>query len=144
MQASRVQLRVPPYNWLLSSNWYHDFFFCQGFLHRHWQFTGQQGKGRNHLLFHSTTSIPAQTLRHLFATLPVRWLSRIFNRNACVCQTATWWDLPPYRMVSWMFSFTSCLVRFFTSFLTLFITFYISHISLFVLKKLVHFLMLLV
>ena len=27
------------------------FFFYQGFLHRHWQFTGQQGKGGDHLLF---------------------------------------------------------------------------------------------
>ena len=31
-------------------------FFYQGFRHRHWQFTGQQGKGGDHLLFHSTTS----------------------------------------------------------------------------------------
>ena len=27
------------------------FFFWQGFLHRYWPFTGQQGKGRDHLLF---------------------------------------------------------------------------------------------
>ena len=32
------------------------FFFYQGFLHRHWRFTGQQGKRRGHLLFHSTTA----------------------------------------------------------------------------------------
>ena len=55
------------------------FFFYQGFLHRHWRFTGQQGKGGDHLLFHSTTSTRSRTLRHLFATLHVRWLSRIFN-----------------------------------------------------------------
>ena len=56
-------------------------FFCQGFLHRHWQ----QGKGGDRLL-HSNTSTRSQTLRHLFATLHVRWLSRIFNRNAYVYQ----------------------------------------------------------
>ena len=74
------------------------FFFYQGFLHRHWRFTGQQGKGGDHLLFHSTTSTCSRILRHLFATLHVRWLSRISNRNVCVYQTATQWDLPPYRI----------------------------------------------
>ena len=43
----------------------------------------------DHLLFHSTISTRSRTLRHLFATLHVRWLSRIFNRNVCVYQTAT-------------------------------------------------------
>ena len=70
------------------------FFFYQGFLHIHWLFTGQQGNEGDHLLFHSTTSTRSRTLRNLFATLHVRWLSRIFSRNACVCQTATGWDLP--------------------------------------------------
>ena len=78
------------------------FFFYQGFLHRQWRFTGQQRKGGDHLLFHSTTSTRSQTLRHLYATLHVRWLSRIFNRNACVYQTATRWDLPPYRVTIWV------------------------------------------
>ena len=78
------------------------FFFYQDFLHRHWRFTWQQGKGGGHLLFHSTTSTRSRTLRHLFATLHVRWLSRIFNCNACVYQTATRWDLPPYRITIWV------------------------------------------
>ena len=73
------------------------FFFCQGFLHWHWRFKGQQGKEGDHLLFHSTTSTRSLILRHLFATLHVRWLSRIFNRSACVYQSGTRWDLPPYR-----------------------------------------------
>ena len=51
------------------------FFFYQGFLHRHWRFTEQQGKAGDHLFFHSTTSTRSRTLRHLFATLHVRWLS---------------------------------------------------------------------
>ena len=78
------------------------FFLYQRFLHRHWRFTGQQGKRGDHLLFLSTTSTRSRTLRHLFATLHVRWLSRIFNRNACVYQTATRWDLPPYRITIWV------------------------------------------
>ena len=79
------------------------FFFNQGFLsqtltsHR----TTVEGRGPSFLLFYSTTSARSRTLRHLFATMHVRWLSRIFNRNACVYQLATWWDLPPYRISIW-------------------------------------------
>ena len=40
--------------------------------------------------------------RHLFATLHVRWLSHISNRNACIYQTATRWDFPPYRITIWL------------------------------------------
>ena len=32
----------------------------------------------------------------------MRWLSRIFNRNACVYQTATRWDLPTYQINIWL------------------------------------------
>ena len=53
----------------------------------------QDSKGmEGRIFFHSTTSNRSRTLRPLFATLHVRWLSRIFNRNACVYQTATRWD----------------------------------------------------
>ena len=73
------------------------FFSIRVFFHRHWRFTGQQGTGGDHRLFHSTTSTRSRTFRHLFATLHVRWLSRIFNCKSCVYQTATRWDLSPYR-----------------------------------------------
>ena len=72
------------------------------FFHGHWQFTGQQGKKGDHLFFHSTTSTCSQTFRHLFVTLHLRWLSHIFNSNACIYQTATRWDLPLYRITIWM------------------------------------------
>ena len=65
-------------------------------------FTGQQRKAEDHFLFHSTTSTRSRTLRHLFATLHVRWLPRIFNCNASVYQTASRWDLPPYRITIWV------------------------------------------
>ena len=78
------------------------FFFYQGFLHRHWRFTGQQEKGGDHLLFHSTTSSRSRTLRHLLATLHVRWLSHIFNRTTCIYQAATRWDLQPYWITIWL------------------------------------------
>ena len=85
-------------------------FFYQSFLfffHRHWRFTGQQGKGGDHLLFHSITSTSSRNIRHLLASLHVRWLSRISNRNACVYQAATRWYLQPYRITNWLM--TQCL-----------------------------------
>ena len=78
------------------------FFSIRVFFHRHWRLTGQQGKGGDHFLFHSTTSTRSRTFRHLFVTLHVTWLSRIFNRIACIYQTATWWDLLPYRITIWL------------------------------------------
>ena len=78
-----------------------NFFSYQGFLHRHWRFRGQYRKGGDHLIFHCTTSTCSRKLRNLFATLHMRWLSHIFNRNACVYQTATRWDLPPYGITIW-------------------------------------------
>ena len=51
------------------------FFSIRVFFHRHWQLTGQQGKGGDLFLFHSTTSTRSRTFRHLCATLHVRWLS---------------------------------------------------------------------
>ena len=78
------------------------FFSIRIFLHGHWRLTGQLGKGGDYLLFHSTTSTRSRTFSHLFATLHVRWLSRIFNRTTCIYQTATWWDLPPYGITIWL------------------------------------------
>ena len=76
------------------------FFSIRVFFHGHWRLTGQQGKGGDHLLFHSTNSTRPRTFRHLVATLHVRWLSHIFNHTACIYQTATRWDLPPYRITN--------------------------------------------
>ena len=35
-------------------------------------------------------------------TLPVRWLSHIFNRTTCIYQTDTRWDFPPYQIIIWL------------------------------------------
>ena len=78
------------------------FFSIRVFFQGHWRLTVQQGKGGDYLLFHSTTSTRSRTFRHLFATLHVRWLSHIFNRIACIYQTATRWDLPPCRITIWI------------------------------------------
>ena len=47
------------------------------------------GEGRRPSFIPLTTSIRSRTFRHLFATLHVRRLSRISNRNAFVYQAAT-------------------------------------------------------
>ena len=80
----------------------YTFFSASVFFHRHWQFTGQQGKGGGHVLFFSVTSTRSRTFRHLCATLQVRWLLYIFNRIAFNYQAAIQWDLPPYRVTLWL------------------------------------------
>ena len=79
-----------------------EFFFLLGFssqtltIHR----TAGEGRGPSFIpLYHFDL---LTNIRHLFATLYVRWLSHIFNCNACVYQTATQWDLPPYWMTIWV------------------------------------------
>ena len=91
--------QIPPNIFYLRLSY---FFPIRVFFLGHWRLTGQQGKGEDHLLFYSTTSTRSRTFRHLFATLHLRWLSHIFNRIACTYQTATRWDLPPYRITIWL------------------------------------------
>ena len=71
------------------------FFSIRVFFHSHR--TAGEWRGPSFIpLYHF------HPLRHLFATLHVRWLSHIFNRNACVYQTATWWVFPPHRITIWV------------------------------------------
>ena len=79
-----------------------EFFFLLGFssqtltIHR----TAGEGRGPSFIpLYHFDL---LTNIRHLFTTLYVRWLSHIFNCNACVYQTATQWDLPPYQITIWV------------------------------------------
>ena len=78
------------------------FFFLSGFSSQTLTFHRTAGKGRR------PSFIPLYHF-HLYhsTTLHVRWLSRIFNRNACVYQTATRWDLPPYRITIWVIDWWS-------------------------------------
>ena len=88
------------------------FFSIRIFFHRHWQFTGQQGKRRDHALFFSVTTTRLWAFRHLFATLHVRWLPPIFNRIACNYQVATRRVLPSYWitiLIDWWCNVSFCL-----------------------------------
>ena len=42
----------------------------------------------------------------------MRWQSYIFNCNACVYQTATRWDLPPYPVTIWLIDWWSNICLF--------------------------------
>ena len=82
----------------------------------------QDSRGREGTIFFSTEPLPPAP-KHLFTTLHVRWLSHIFNRTACICQTATQWDLLPYRITIWviddvMLIFVCLLVDLILGFLT--------------------------
>ena len=78
------------------------FFFLSGLYSQTLTIHMTAGDRRDHLLFHSAVSTHSRKLRHLFATLHVTWLSRIFNRNTCVYQTATQFDLLPYHITIWV------------------------------------------
>ena len=85
--------------WKIPAN---NFFFYQGFLHRHWRFTGQQGKGGDHLLFHSTTSTRWRTLGHLFAcemTITYFWSQRLCLPD---CYSMRFTTLSNYHLNDWL------------------------------------------
>ena len=82
------------WKWLLFYFIYR-FFFSQT-IHK----TAE--RGRRSSFFFCYTSSHSWTFRHLFATLHVRWLIRIFNCTACNCHTATQWDLPPCWANVWL------------------------------------------
>ena len=101
-----------PYAYISIKSIYCILFFIRVLFHRHWWFTGQQGKGGGPLLFYSAASTRSQTFRNIFTTFYVRWLSRIFNRNTCIYQAATRWDLPPHWITIWLIDWW-CNVGFF-------------------------------
>ena len=90
-----------------------DLFFLSGF-----SFTetddSQDSRGREGT---SPTPTRSRTIRHLFATLHVRWLSHIFNCTACIYQTATRWDLPSYRITIWLIDQVTLSICLFTGWL---------------------------
>ena len=59
-----------------------------------WEFTEQQEKGGEHLLFHSTTSTRSNTFSHFTCYFAGEMTITVFNLNASVYQIAIWWDLP--------------------------------------------------
>ena len=80
------------------------FFFYQGFLSQTLATHKTAVERRGQFFPHSIKSTCSRIFKHLFETLHVRWLSHIFNRTACIYQTATRWDLQPfynYHLIDW-------------------------------------------
>ena len=75
-----------------------DFFSfsVRAFFHRHWQLTGQQGKGGNLFQFHSTTSTRSRKFRYLCATLHLRL---IFHTNYYQLIHQFWGFLKPLQII---------------------------------------------
>ena len=75
----------------------------------------QDSRWKEGTIFYSTLPFPPahEHWDIYFATLHVRWLSRMFNRNACVYQRATQWDLPPYLiaiwLIDWLIDYARCV-----------------------------------
>ena len=84
------------------TNVYNLNFFTSGFSFTDTDNSQDSRRREETILFHSTTSTRSRAFRNLFATLHVRWVSHIFNHNACIYQSATQWDLPPYRITIWL------------------------------------------
>ena len=96
-------------SWLLSNSFVpenasRNFFFLSGI-----SFTdsgdSQDIRGKEGTNFYSTLPLlPAHKYSDIYLQLCIwdDYLSRIFNRNACVYQAATWWDLPPYWIAIWL------------------------------------------
>ena len=77
-------------------NFFFFFFSIRVFFHGHWQLTGQQGKGGDLFLFHSTTSTRSRTFRHLCAT---------FARGMLVCAMLVFTRLlldKIYHLILWI------------------------------------------
>ena len=72
------------------------YFFYQGFLSQAHTIHRAEREGWRQ------SFIPLYHFYLLTDILHLRWLLRIFNRNACVYQTAIRCDLPPYRITVWL------------------------------------------
>ena len=90
----------------MTANWSHyliHFFFLSVFSFIETD-DSLDSRGREGTIFSSTLPLP---LAHehsniYFATLPVRWLSHIFNRTTCISRATTGRDLPTYQITIWL------------------------------------------
>ena len=87
---------------LFRSQCFEAFTFFFSFFLSGFSFTdtdnSQDSRGRERtILFHSATSTRSRTIRHLFATLHVRWLSHIFYLSVFYW---SWWFFLQYGLFS--------------------------------------------
>ena len=105
------------------------FFFLSGLSFTN-TYNSRDSKGKEGTIFYSTLPLPpAHEHSDIYLQL-CTWddyhiflIGTIFNRNACIYQTTTPWDLPPYRSTVWlsddvMFVFACLLVDLILGFVT--------------------------
>ena len=95
-------------------------FFYQGFLSRILTTHRTAGEGRRPSCF-TLPLPPVHEHSDIYLQLCTWDDYHIFNRNACIYQTATRWDLPPYRVTVWLIDgFVCLLVALILGFVTVF------------------------
>ena len=88
---------------IFKNTFFHNFFFSIWvFFHRHWRLTGQEGKRRNHLLFHSTTSSRSQGCCSMrFTTLSNYHLIDWWCDVSFFCLLTWWFDSSVFVTAIW-------------------------------------------
>ena len=111
IEVSQLNICINPHSSVATENlsyWFmilkmkEFFFFLSGF-----SFTdtdnSQNSRGRKRNLFYSTLPLtPAHEHSDIYVQLCTWGDSHIFSCNACIYQTATQWDLPPYQITVWL------------------------------------------
>ena len=88
-----------------SVRWYIVCFifiiFYQSFLSQTLMTHRTAGKGRGPSFIPLYHFHPLTNIQTFICNFACEMTSHIFNRTACIYQTATRWDLPPYRITTW-------------------------------------------
>ena len=78
------------------------FFFYQGFLSRTLTTHRTAGEGRGPFFISLYHFHPRTNIQTFICNFACEMTTHIFNRIVCIYQTATWWDLQPYRVTIWL------------------------------------------
>ena len=100
MDRQKIILQKDNFYWLIDL--LYMIFFLSGFssqtptIHR----TAGEERGPSFIpLYHFH---PLTNIQTFICNFACEMTSHIFNRTACIYQTATRWDLPPYRITIWL------------------------------------------
>ena len=81
-----------------------NILFFSGFsFYGHWRLTGQQGKGRDHFLFYSTTSTRSRTFRHCLQLCMWDDCCSVRFTNLSNYHLIDWWFEISFYLFTWWF-----------------------------------------
>ena len=81
---------------------YIQFFFLSGFSSQTLTIHRTEGEGRAPSFIPLYHFHPLTNIETFICNFACEMTTRTFNRNTYVYQTATRWDLPPYRIIMWL------------------------------------------